>query len=125
MQPRRAPTWDPIATVGLLVIGVIDVTRTVAVARDLGALLDAVFEQAGFGEFTRDDVAQVVGAIVVAVNVLGLIVAIAAAVPRLRAHRTAFWVPLVVGATCLILTTVLLVVAAATDPAFTAQLQQR
>jgi len=83
-----------------------------------------VFTQAGFGDFTRDDVAQVVGVVVIAVNVLGLVTAIALAVPRLRDHRTAFWIPLVVGLACLLLTTVLLVVAAASDPAFTAQLQK-
>jgi type III secretory pathway component EscS len=116
--------WDPVATVGLLLIGLLDVTRTVAVARDLGSLLDAVFVQAGFGAFTSDDVAGAIGAVVIAVNVLGLIIAIALAVPRLRAHRTAFWIPLVAGVTCVVLTTGLLVGAAASDPAFTAQLQR-
>jgi type III secretory pathway component EscS len=62
--------------------------------------------------------------VVIAVNVLGLIVAILLTVPRLRAHRTAFWVPLLVGAVCIVLTTVLMVVAAAADPAFASQLSR-
>jgi hypothetical protein len=109
-------------TVGLLVIGLFDVTRTVAVARDFGALMDAVFAQAGFGAYTRVDVAQAIGVAVIAVNVAGLAIAIALAVPRLRAHRTAFWIPLVVGVGCLLLTTLLTIGAAVADPAFTARL---
>ena len=35
--------------------------------------------------------------VVIAVNVVGLALAIGFAVPRLRAHRTAFWVPLAAG----------------------------
>ena len=85
----------------------------------------SVFAQAGFGAFTNDAVAQVVGDVVIAVNVVGLITAIALAVPRLRAHRTAFWVPLLVGASCVLLTTGLLVGAAASDPAFIAQIGKR
>ena len=99
-----------------------DVTRTVAVARDFDALMKTVFTQAGFGAYTSDGVAQVVGVIVIAVNVVGLALAIALSVPRLRTHRTAFWIPLVVGASCILLTVLLMVVAAAGDPAFTARL---
>jgi uncharacterized membrane protein YhaH (DUF805 family) len=83
-----------------------------------------VFVQAGFGDFTSDDVARVVGYVVIAVNVIGLVTAIALAVPRLRTHRTAFWIPLVVGVVCVVLTTLLLVGAAAADPAFIAQLKK-
>jgi uncharacterized protein (DUF983 family) len=96
------------------------VTRTVAVARDLGSVLDAVFAQSGLGDYTSDDVARVVGLVVIGVNVVGLAVAIALAVPRLRNHRTAFWVPLIVGVGCVLLTTVLTVGAAVADPAFAA-----
>jgi hypothetical protein len=107
-------------TVGLLLIGLVDVTRTVAVARDLGALLDSVFAQSGMGDYTSDDVARVVGAVVILVNVLGLVLAIGLAVPRLRAHRPAFWVPMVIGAGCVLLTTALTLGAAVADPAFAA-----
>jgi hypothetical protein len=123
VEARRAPTWDPVATVGLLVIGLIDVTRTVALSRDLGPVLDGVFQQAGYGEYTSTGVATTVGLVVAAVNVLGLVLAIALAVPRLRAHRTAFWIPLVLGLSCAVLTLILVVVAAALDPAFAAHLR--
>lgn len=91
----------------------------------MGGLLDAVFVQAGFGDFTNDAVAQVVGSVVIGVNVAGLIAAIAFAIPRLREHRTAFWIPLLIGVVGFLLTTGLLVGAAASDPAFIAQLGRR
>lgn len=91
----------------------------------MGGLLDMVFQRAGFGDFTNDAVAQVIGAVVIGVNVVGLITAIAIAVPRLRAHRTAAWIPLLIGVVCVLLTTGLLVGAAASDPAFIAQLGKR
>jgi hypothetical protein len=114
--------WDPLATVGLLLIGVLDVTRTVAVARDLGTLLATVFQQGGFGDYTAYDAARVVGWVIIAVNVVALALAIGLAVPRLRAKRTAFWIPLIAGVSCVVLTTALTVVAAAADPAFAARI---
>jgi type III secretory pathway component EscS len=123
--PRPAPNWDPVATVGLLLIGLLDVTRTVTVGRDFGAFLDAVFVQAGIGDYTDEPVAQVVGWVVILVNVLGLVVAIALAVPRLRTRRIAFWIPLAVGVVCLVLTLGLSLGAAIADPAFAAKLSAR
>lgn len=110
---------------GLLLIGLLDVTRTVTVGRDFGAFLDAVFEQAGMGDYTNAPVAEVIGWVVILVNVLGLVVAIALSVPRLRTHRVAFWIPLVVGVACLVLTLGLSLGAAIADPAFTAKLTAR
>jgi hypothetical protein len=45
-------------------------------------------------------------------------------VPRLRAHRMAFWVPLIAAAASLILTTVLVAVAVFGDPTGAAYLQK-
>jgi type III secretory pathway component EscS len=111
-----------VLTVGLLLIGLLDVTRTVTVGRDFGTFLDAVFVQAGIGHYTNGSVAEAVGWVVILVNVLGLVVAIALAVPRLRTHRVAFWVPLAAGVVCLVLTLGLCLGAAIADPAFTAKL---
>jgi hypothetical protein len=110
--------------VGLLLIGLLDVTRTVTVARDLGDFLDTVFQQAGFGAYTSDGTAQIFGWVITAVNVVGLVVAISIAVPRLRTKRTAFWVPVLIGVICTLLTTGLTLGAAVADPAFTAQLSR-
>jgi hypothetical protein len=120
---RTAPPWDLVVTVGLLVFGVINVTQTVSIARDLHPLLDSVFAQEGLGPYTNDAAARVAGWIVIAVNVLCLVLAIGFAVPRLRVHRTAFWIPLIAAAVCIVVTTVVIVAAAAADPAFLARLR--
>jgi uncharacterized protein DUF6264 len=72
------------------------------------------------GDYTAYAVARVVGVVMIAVNVLGLVLAIALAVPRLRTHRPAFWVPLVIGVGCVLLTIALTIGAAVADPAFAA-----
>lgn len=117
-----ARVWDPMVTVGFLVFGLINVTQTVAVARDLGALLDGVFMQEGWGEYSTNAVSAVVGPVVIAVNVLSLVLAIGFAVPRLRARRTAFWIPLICAAVAVLLTVLLLLVAVFADPAAMAAL---
>lgn len=104
-------------TVGFLVFGLINVTQTVAVARDLGALLDSVFMRQGWGDYTTNAVSEVVGPVVIAVNVLSLVLAIGFAVPRLRTRRTAFWIPLICAAVAVLLTVILLLVAVFADPA--------
>ncbi len=102
--------------------GVVNVTQTVARARDLRVLLDTVFAQQGLGPYTNEAVADAAGAIVIAVNVLSLVLAIGFAVPRLRTRRTAFWVPLAAAGVCLVITTAVVLAAAIADPAFAARM---
>lgn len=109
-------------TVGLLLIGLLDATRTVALAREMPALLDMVFARAGLGDYTADAAADAFGTAITAVNVVGIVVAIALSVPRLRDHRRAFPVPLAIGAGCVLLTAILMVSAAFADPGFAASL---
>lgn len=112
-------------TVGFLVFGVINVTQTVAAARDLGAVLQEVFAEQGLGRFTNTAAANGVGWAVIAVNVLALVLAIFFSVPRLRLHRTTFWIPLVCAAGSLLITTGLMVGIAVSDPAFMAGIASR
>ena len=102
--------------------GVVNVTQTVAIARDLRTLLDAVFVQEGLGGYADSDAAQIAGWIVIGANVLSLVLAIGFAVPRLRAKRTAFWIPLAAAGVCVLVTTAVIVAAAFVDPAFMARL---
>jgi hypothetical protein len=92
------------------------------IARDFPTVLQALFDQTGLGVYTRVDVAEVVGWIVIAVNVAGLVLAIALSVPRLRERRMAFFVPLSIGVACFVLTGMLTIGAAVADPSFVAKL---
>ena len=103
--------------------GLINVTQTVAIARDLHPLLDAVFAQEGLGAYSNDAAARIAGLIVIGVNLVCLVLAIGFAVPRLRTRRTAFWIPLVAAVVCIVVTTVVIVAAAAADPSFLARLR--
>jgi NhaP-type Na+/H+ and K+/H+ antiporter len=104
---------------------VINVTQTVAAARDLRSVLDLVFAREGIGTYTNVAFAEATGWFVIAANVLSLVLAIGFAVPRLRARRTAFWIPLASAAVCVVVTTVLILSAAVADPAFLAKVMEQ
>jgi hypothetical protein len=124
-RPRRpAPAWDPPLTVALLVAGVINVTVTVANMRELPENLQLGYEQQGIGPYTATGLASAMGWSVIISSTLALVLAIGFAVPRLRAHRLAFWVPLVAAAVSLLLTTVFVGIAVFGDPAGAAYLQK-
>jgi hypothetical protein len=124
-RPRgSAPAWDPPLTVALLVAGVVNVTITVANMRELPEALQIGYAQQGIGTYTSIGLASAMGWSVIVGSVLALVLAIGFAVPRLRAHRMAFWVPLIAAAASLILTTVLVAVAVFGDPAGAAYLQK-
>lgn len=120
-----APAWDPVVTVGLLVAGLVDVTRNVAQARDLDAALDTFFTQQGIGDYTSTAVAQGAGIAIAAANTVCLVLAIAFSVPRLRARRRAFWVPLVCAAVNVVVSFALFTAAVLSDPAIGAYLRSR
>lgn len=113
----EAPRWDPPVTIALLLAGLISVTQVVAAARDLPAFLDETYTAAGMGRFHDSALATGLGYAIVAVQMIALVGAIAVSVPRLRAHRMTFWVPLLAASACTAITVALLFVAIATDPA--------
>ena len=116
-QRGSPPVWDPPLTVGLLVAGVIDVTVTVANMRELPQTLQLGFAQQGIGPYRAIGLATAMGWSAIVTSMLALVLAIAFAVPRLRAHRLAFWVPVVAAVASLILIRVFVVIAVLGDPA--------
>lgn len=124
-RPRgSAPAWDPPLTIALLVAGVINVTVTVANMRELPQTLQEGYAEQGIGPYTAFDLANAMGWSVIVVSMLALVLAIGFSVTRLRAHRMAFWVPLVAAAASLVLTTLLVAVAVFGDPEGAAYLQR-
>ena len=124
-RPRAAaPAWDPPLTVGLLVAGVINVTVTVANMRQLPETLQAGYAEQGIGTYTNFALASAMGWSVIATSMLALVLAIAISVPRLRAHRMTFWVPLAAAGASLVLTTTFIAIAVVGDPAGAAYLQR-
>jgi hypothetical protein len=124
-RPRSAaPAWDPPLTVALLVAGVINVTITVANMRELPETLQIGYQQQHLGTYTAIPLASAMGWSVIVSSVLALVLAIGFAVPRLRAHRLAFWIPLVAAVVSLLLTTLLVGIAVFGDPVGAAYLQK-
>jgi uncharacterized membrane-anchored protein len=123
-ETRRAAPWDPAVTVGLLVLGVINTTQSVAQARELGSTLDALYAAQGIGHYTDVAAANAAGLAMSLSSVLCLVLAIGFAVPRIRSQRTAFWIPIVCAVVSVVVTIALVIVAMLVDPAFATYLQQ-
>jgi hypothetical protein len=115
---RTAPIWDAPITVGLLAVGVINTIQTVAQARDLPVALEQVYAARGIGRYTQIGLATGIGWAVVVLAVASLALAIGLAVPRIRDHRQAFWIPLAVGAASAVVTVALVAAAILADPAY-------
>lgn len=109
-------------TVALLLIGVWQVTLTVSAMRDLGTTVAQVFAQQKLGTFTSNDLAQAVGIAAIAVQLLALALAIGFAVPRIRAGKPAWWIPVVAAAVATTVTLILVITVIVSDPAFTVYL---
>ena len=120
-----APAWDRVVTVALLALGLVNVLFTIPEMLALPRALDQVYAAQGFGRYTSDSLASAIGIAINAVDVLLLVVAVLLAVRRLRSGRIAFWIPLVAGATALVVTGALLTVAMLGDPAMPAYLQSQ
>ncbi|HEY8587994.1 MAG TPA: DUF6264 family protein [Naasia sp.] len=114
--------WDRVLTIALLVLGVINVLTSIPQMLTLSRTLDDAYRLQGIGDYTNESLATAIG---IAINVVGVILLLAAAalaLSRLRAGRLAFWVPLVAGATAFVITAVLMLVAMLGDPALSAYL---
>jgi hypothetical protein len=86
-------------------------------------VMDEQYRIQGFGDYTNDALAAPLGVVINVVSVLLLVAAILLSLRQLRSGRVAFWIPLVAGATTLLVTGVLLVVAMLADPAMPAYLE--
>jgi hypothetical protein len=103
---------------------VINVTVTVANMRELPETLQLGYQQQHLGTYTAIPLASAMSWSVIVSSVLALVLAIGFAVPRLRVHRLAFWVPLVAAAVSLLLTTLFVAIAVFGDPVGAAYLQK-
>lgn len=117
--------WDRILTVALLVFGLFNVLTGIPAMLQLAESLDQAYASQGFGDYTSDGLASALGIAANIVNVLLLVAAVAASVRQLRTGRLAFWIPLVAGATAVVVTIVLIGAAMLGDPALASYLQEQ
>ena len=114
---RRPRRWDQLLTVFLLGMGLYITLTSIPQMLKLGTVLDSVYQAAGYGRYTDDGTAAVIGIIVNVVQIVLLIAAFTIALPRLRHGRLAFWVPLTAGVVATIIVSVLIGIAMFSDPA--------
>jgi hypothetical protein len=119
-QPAKRRTWDLVLTVGLLVIGVYNVTRTIAGMASLGSTIATVYDQQGIGTFTSYELASQIAVTLDVASIILLVVAIIVSIARLRRNRIAFWVPLTAGVVNALVAVVGVLVVMLSDPAFSA-----
>ena len=115
-RPRR--NWDQLLTGILLAFGAVSVFTAIPQYLNLGGVLSDVFEQFGTAEFTSIALANQVG---IALNVIQLVlfvVTVVISIQLLRKNRIAFYVPVIGGVLCGIITLILMAVVMSSDPAF-------
>jgi hypothetical protein len=121
---RPVPAWDAPLTIALLVAGVVNDITIVADLRGLTEQLQEMYRTLHIGTYDTIDLANAMSTCGIVAAMAALVIAIGASVPRLRARRLAFWVPLVAATATIVLTTVFRLVAAFGDPDGAAYLQR-
>jgi hypothetical protein len=119
--PAHRP-WDLALTVAFLVFGAYSVVSSIPGLLDFGATINQIYALSGYGDYTELALADGIGiGILVSQSVLFVATVLVTAL-RLRAHKIAFFVPLVGGVVAGLVIFVLMLVAIVSDPAFAATL---
>ncbi len=117
-KPQRA--WDRALTIGLLAVGAVNLFFSVPQFADFGDSLREVFTQNGFGTYTSDGLAGVLGAVAIVAQLVILSFTIFFARRNLAAGRISFWIPLVGAVLSLVVVTAVVLGAMLPDPALRA-----
>lgn len=117
-KPQRA--WDRALTIGLLAVGAVNLFFSVPQFADFGDSLREVFTQNGFGTYTSDGLAGVLGAVAIIAQLVILSLTVFFARRNLAAGRISFWIPLVGAVLSLVVVTAVVLAAMLPDPAMQA-----
>ena len=122
--PGRQRRWDLVLSTGLMVYGFLNVLSGLFQYADLGAFLDQLYEAFNIGNYVATGMERPIGIAIVASNLLSFTLVAWFTVRALKAHRIAFWIPLVGGVVATVVSALLLQVLVANDPAITAFLEK-
>lgn len=118
-QGRR---FDLVVTVGLLVYGFLNVVSGLFQYADLGAYLDELYGMFGVGDYVETGMERAIGIAIVAANVISFALVAWFSVRTLRAHKIAFWIPIVGGVVATVASAIFLQILLAGDPALASYL---
>jgi hypothetical protein len=121
---RRPGAVDRVVTIALLVLGAFGAINTAASLQVLPQQFSLVYEQQGVGDFTAPEwlpTLTMVGTVLQLALYAGTL---GWSILRLRAHKTAFWVPILGGVLSLVLMMVIVSIVFLNDPAFVAYIER-
>lgn len=115
---RQPGSVDRIVTIALLVLGAFGAVNTAASLQVLPQQISLVYEQQGIGEFTPPEWLPTLTMIGTIAQLALYAATLGWSILRLRARKTAFWVPLVGGVLSIVLMMVLVSIVFLNDPTF-------
>ncbi|MDR5698862.1 DUF6264 family protein [Agromyces aerolatus] len=116
--PRRAPTWDRIITIALLVLGAFGAWDTARAMQQLGQQIQTTYTMMGIGDFTPPEWLPTLSVIGIVVQLSLYATVLGLTILRMRARRIAFWIPLAGGALSVVITVALMAVVVFSDPTY-------
>ena len=122
--PGRPRRWDLVLSTGLMVYGFLNVLSGLFQYADLGAFLDQLYEAFNIGNYASTGMERPIGIAIVASNLLSFTLVAWFTVRALKAHKIAFWIPLVGGVVATVVSALFLQVLVANDPAITVFLEK-
>ena len=120
----RQRRWDLVLSTGLMVYGFLNVLSGLFQYADLGAFLDQLYEAFNIGNYASTGMERPIGIAIVASNLLSFTLVAWFTVRALKAHKIAFWIPLVGGVVATVVSALFLQVLVANDPAITVFLEK-
>jgi hypothetical protein len=121
--PTRHPV-DAFVTSLFLGIGVVVTINSLGSNLDLFTAINNAALQLGYGKYTSTGLAQTIGVLLSAVQVVSLLITVFLSLRAVRRGRRAFYIPLLGAAVFVVIAIILLMVALLGDPAFVAHIQQ-
>ncbi|HEY5224692.1 MAG TPA: DUF6264 family protein [Microbacteriaceae bacterium] len=118
LAPARS--GDRIFTLALLTLGFLNVIFTVPGLFNLSSTINATFQQMGVGSFTPTSLARVLGIGLAVFYIAAWIGTLLLTMPRLRAGRLSFWIPLVAGVIVTVVSMIIFLILFLGDPSFVA-----
>lgn len=121
---RQPSAVDRVVTIALLVLGAFGAINTAASLQMLPRQFSLVYEQQGVGDFTPPEwlpTLTMVGTVLQLALYAGTL---GWSILRLRARKTAFWVPILGGVLSLVLMMVLVSIVFLNDPTFVAYIEE-
>ncbi|HEU0182894.1 MAG TPA: DUF6264 family protein [Agromyces mariniharenae] len=121
---RQPSAVDRVVTIALLALGAFGAINTAASLQMLPQQFSLVYEQQGVGDFTPPEWLPMLTMVGTVLQLALYAATLGWSILRLRARKTAFWVPILGGVLSLVLMMVLVSIVFLNDPTFVAYIER-